>query len=420
MSPRALRPRSIATGSRARGTEARRVKHRLTAISLFLLVTTALAGAREGAPWQLRWTARPLTQAPAFLCFSPDMRRLVTGARARWLTRTEERIRTGPPVLALLDGASGRLESRVGLDGDELVAVAFTASDALTVVMNRADGAQTWTEVDGRNGKRVRAGLLLDPATSGPDRGGAAGVFSPDGRRFAAHHGRVMGLAVPPLHFVGQTVVWDTATWQVLASIPVARGGDGPMPGFTADGMRLADSPLEYGNRDEAVRHDVRETVSRLALPLYRLDGETQRAGVVHVWGPQPSAALSPRGDRLVASVTNNAEGSLVCWEIDGGRQSEPLMHALDSTPRPSRTRSYTAVAWSPDGAWIAAGLSDGTLRLWDARTQTLVQEMPALSSPVSALQFSGNAQRLAVGLQDGRVQVWDAAGKSAGQSARP
>src|SRR5262249_17519621 len=54
------------------------------------------------------------------------------------------------------------------------------------------------------------------------------------------------------------------------------------------------------------------------------------------------------------------------------------------------------AVAWSPDGKWIASGGQDRVVRLWDAATGQQVRALPGHARTVSALAFSGDGKRLA------------------------
>lgn len=350
-------------------------------------------------------------QPPAFLRFSPDGQQLAVGARARWLARVDGRIKVGDNALVVVDAASGGPVTRLRPHGEELVDVAFTVNQTFTVVFNDKRGAQSRVEYDTKSWKPRGSGVLFAPPPTPRDderseRAGEYGAFSADGHFFAAHYGRVTGEIVPPLRFTGRTVVFETADWREKAVFERLPGADTPLAGFSADGTLLADSPLEYANRDEAIRHNVIEMVSRLLTPLFRLDAPPRLQATVSLWGPQSAATISPDGRWIVGVATNNSAGSLLAWEIDGGRATEPRMRPLDRTPRLSRARRYVALDWSADGACLAAGMSDGTVRLWDARTFTLMQEVPATGTEVTALRLSPDGRSLAVATQDGRVRV--------------
>jgi energy-coupling factor transporter ATP-binding protein EcfA2 len=68
------------------------------------------------------------------------------------------------------------------------------------------------------------------------------------------------------------------------------------------------------------------------------------------------------------------------------------------------------SVAVSRDGALIAAGSNDNTLRLWNARSGALVREI-LLTGPssVGTVAFDPSGTRIAVGSNDGTLQVIDA-----------
>src|SRR5262249_20332044 len=74
----------------------------------------------------------------------------------------------------------------------------------------------------------------------------------------------------------------------------------------------------------------------------------------------------------------------------------------------PGRSAEVLAVAYSPDGRFIAAGSADGTTRLWNATTQELVHAFRAHRGGVFATRFSADGNRLVTLGGDRAVRVWD------------
>jgi WD40 repeat protein len=72
-------------------------------------------------------------------------------------------------------------------------------------------------------------------------------------------------------------------------------------------------------------------------------------------------------------------------------------------------TNRVNAVAFSPDGRWVATGGKDKTIRIWDAATGER-KERISHTDPVYCLAFSADGKTLASGGTDKAVTLWDVA----------
>jgi WD40 repeat protein len=66
------------------------------------------------------------------------------------------------------------------------------------------------------------------------------------------------------------------------------------------------------------------------------------------------------------------------------------------------------SVAFSPDGQRIVSGGADGTIRLWDARTQEPIGPPVAVGSDVNAVAYHPDGRRVVSGDMAGNVRILD------------
>lgn len=65
-------------------------------------------------------------------------------------------------------------------------------------------------------------------------------------------------------------------------------------------------------------------------------------------------------------------------------------------------------VVFSPDGAWIATGSSDGTIRIWDAQTGAEIATLTGHTAPIVSVAFNPDGTKLASGSYDSSIKIWD------------
>jgi WD40 repeat protein len=77
------------------------------------------------------------------------------------------------------------------------------------------------------------------------------------------------------------------------------------------------------------------------------------------------------------------------------------------------------AVAYSPDGKYLASGAKDGVVKLWDAAAGREVKSLAGHAASVTGLTFSPDGARLASADWDGTLKVWEVAAGREVLSAR-
>ncbi|KAG8704415.1 hypothetical protein FRC09_003539 [Ceratobasidium sp. 395] len=94
------------------------------------------------------------------------------------------------------------------------------------------------------------------------------------------------------------------------------------------------------------------------------------------------------------------------------------LVSSSDDQPEPGHSSMVHSVTYSPDGAYIASGSHDRTVRIWDARGgQPVGQPLKGHEGGVLSLAYSPDGSRIASGSYDNTIRIWDArTGQAIGQ----
>src|SRR5262249_25972344 len=140
-------------------------------------------------------------------------------------------------------------------------------------------------------------------------------------------------------------------------------------------------------------------------------------------------AATGPRtlGGRSATATAREASTGKVLWEVaasgwflgwssDGRRAvvalgtDQQLIEAdsgevLHTCPH-SRGSAFAAL--TPDGRWLATGISGGGIYLWDAGTRKQISPRLQCADFLRRLRISADGKWLVAASQDGTARVWD------------
>jgi WD40 repeat protein len=249
--------------------------------------------------------------------------------------------------------------------------------------------------------------------------------FSPDGRYLATGQ---------PQHGAGLQV-WDARTGARVSRMDGGRGKAHFLPNSREIAVVSA-----FGGNDVVRVHDVRtgREVRRFVVEqsyhyVFSPDGSqllslrTSGRDVLRIIDVvkgtelperfvgckgQPTVfAFGPLGRTVAAASSHRVdrdkyEHHLLVWEVATRR----IVHNLTL-----HTRRVLAMAFSPDGRFLATAGRDLNVRIWALATGKLVRTFAGHGKMVTALEFSPDGRTLASGGIDQTVLLWDAARTSQG-----
>jgi WD40 repeat protein len=244
-----------------------------------------------------------------------------------------------------------------------------------------------------------------------PGMGAVHGVaFSPDGRTLAtAQHNNAVGVwrlpatspvrrlpATGPMYCLafspngeflaaagerGTIEVWNANT---LRTVVTLRAGSGALysVAFNRDSTLLAAG----GSDSDVVLWDIRKGWR----PTRHLRGLGPGGSIYGL-------SFSPTRSTLV-TASSDPDSALTFWDIESGRGKSV----------PGHNGAIRAVAFSSDGSRLASGGNDGSVRLWDSRSQLPIADAVEHTGAVQTVSFSSDGRTLASGGDDGSVRLWD------------
>lgn len=206
-------------------------------------------------------------------------------------------------------------------------------------------------------------------------------AWSPDGRAVAAASA------------AGSVTLFDGASGAKLHELPGHHGGTNALawaPGAISDaGGRILEGPiLASGGQDGCVRFwspaDGRQTAE---------SKPASNAWVDHLaWQPMEANSKSETRNPTLAA----AAGRKLVFLNTGGS----TLHAFEDAPK-----TLSALAWRPLGDAVAAAYFGG-VRLWNAGDFQAQKEFP-YGGAILALAWSPDGRWLAAGAQDNAIHLW-------------
>jgi len=128
--------------------------------------------------------------------------------------------------------------------------------------------------------------------------------------------------------------------------------------------------------------------------------GRPLRPEMTYGWDVLPSVlslAVSPDGARIAAG---NADSTVKIWDAGSGS----LLHILNG-----HTDAVTSVAYSPDGKTIVSASVDGTVRVWNADSGQPLGTLRSASGQILAVAVSPDGGLIAAGGSGPKVTIWNA-----------
>jgi WD40 repeat protein/class 3 adenylate cyclase len=324
------------------------------------------------------------------VAFSPDGRRVITGSLDIGATQVWDVVDTGDAEWANLPALEEGLNNVAFLPDGQLVTTARDGSLAIwnsdyskptQIIRPERPFAPFFDDIEvSSDGELIAAAIAGrvtvwnaatgDEAFAVPEGGGIGQLsWSPDGHLLAL--GR----------FDDQLVQLVDRSGNEVAQLHAEPGFGILLEEFSPDGRLLATTAAENGRPNPTTEH----------VSLWDWERGTIRSTIKTGVG---DVAFDPGGGLL--AVANPTGGEI--WNTETGKRVRTLTGG---------TGGLRDIAYSPDGAQIAAVAVDSTVRVWDAGSGVQRLVLGGHGNTLVAVAFSPDGSRLASAGFESTVRVW-------------
>ncbi|MEM8544760.1 MAG: WD40 repeat domain-containing protein, partial [Cyanobacteria bacterium P01_H01_bin.119] len=200
---------------------------------------------------------------------------------------------------------------------------------------------------------------------------------------------------------------------------------------------QLSQRHNQGGQAIDGLRNQVFNTLQRTLFGVV----ESNRLSVQEASAAMIAVAYSPKGDRIATAST---DGSVFLWNRSGERigtlSSRNDIPVRDLAFHPTQAqivaindngalifcdlvnqKSYEilsgvaplhALAYSPEGNWLATAGEDGDVHLWRSGDRELIRKFRARSGAIYGLAISPDGRMIATGSEDGTIKLWTPKGE--------